>query len=569
MELRGLAQALNLDPLRLLEGQGVLQTLLAEKSGADIEALLLAQSAEGLLLQLEGGRTLVASGELPFPDGTRLLLRAVPTPDLGFVRLQPMAATPPAPPPLLVPLHQGEASPLLQKLLSDAPLPTPFEPLRSLLQQVISLADPAPPPQPSLAPLPPAHEPAPLPSEPLAPEMQAFRPTPPPLKGMELEIPTPQAAGRETLETPLLPALSKDAGGEAQPALARGVPASALEGATSPAVPPSLSSPTPRAWLSTYLEERGLPPAEAKAWAARILPEEASTDPAVPKDAPFPAGLAKPTVPSPAAGDEVAEDTLSHLPQPIAPRRETVTADGDSKRITPELVLEDLKRAQVPDALLPRLLPLLINARNTPSPGPLEQLLQALIPRPTAWTPASRDLPLPTQASARATPLLAPDHGAIQDWARADTWEQWMRGTTSALTDAQVSPREAPFHALQAREGTALFELPLPLPQLRGAVELWIEQDRDASGPNDPGAVRVLLALEMEGMGQMRLGVVGHGSQIQADLWVDEGKQAAIRLALQAELGEPPPYALRVRSFRGPQPSLRHVAGAGPFGAIG
>jgi hypothetical protein len=229
-------------------------------------------------------------------------------------------------------------------------------------------------------------------------------------------------------------------------------------------------------------------------------------------------------------------------------------------------VLDELRHAQVPEQVVQRLLPLLSLVRPTPAGGAIEQLLRALIPPLPTPPPMKAAIPLPVPtAPATVAKGVAPQARAFE---APEAWEGFLRHATSALADPRVSPREAPFHALQAREGTALFELPLPLPGLRGPVEFWVERDREGGGGADH-PVRMLLALDLEGMGQVRLGVEKRGATIHADLWVDEERRSAVAQAVEAELGDPPPYPVRVLGFHGPQPGLRRVAGAGAFGALG
>jgi hypothetical protein len=218
-------------------------------------------------------------------------------------------------------------------------------------------------------------------------------------------------------------------------------------------------------------------------------------------------------------------------------------------------------------------MPLLALARHaSEGGGAIEQLLRALLPQAQApeaspVRPPERPwaAPPPSGASSAAASAQPPAPGL---WDAPETWQSWLKAATQALADPKVSPREAPFHALQAREGTALFELPLPLPGLRGPVELWVERDREREGGGER-PTRMLVALEFEGMGQVRLGVQGLGGRIRADLWVEEERRPAVARALAEELGDPPPYPLRVLGFHGSQPGLRQAAGAGAFGAMG
>lgn len=148
-------QVTALPELRSQEGQA-----LAGLVGQDVEALLETLVPGGARLNL-GGAAVTAQGELPFPEGTLLLVRVLPGPD-GSVRLQTLEAQPPSPPALLAPLLQGEALPLLARLLA-ADLAPGLEPLRELVAPF--LATPAPTASGGSVPMPPATLPQLSPSE--------------------------------------------------------------------------------------------------------------------------------------------------------------------------------------------------------------------------------------------------------------------------------------------------------------------------------------------------------------------------------------------------------------------
>jgi hypothetical protein len=102
------------------------------------------------------------------------------------------------------------------------------------------------------------------------------------------------------------------------------------------------------------------------------------------------------------------------------------------------------------------------------------------------------------------------------------TWEAWMRGSIKALNDPAVSPQSAPFHAAQAKEGTAFYELPLPwAPQQ--PLQMWVESDRD---PKDQGkskdeTQRVLLGLSFSSLGETRLGIAKGPAGLQVRVWTE------------------------------------------------
>jgi hypothetical protein len=560
MDVSGLPQVLNLDPLRLLEGQAALKSLLTEISGAEIEALLAARNADGLLLQLAGGRSLTAAGDLPFPEGTRLLFRAVPSPDGALLRLQPLEATPPPPPAVLLPLLQGEAQPLLQRLLSEAPLPGPLQPILDLLKATLP------------APLSSAPESA-APSSPAAPLPSASNPAAAPTTPLSLPAPLEESA----IPAPTLLASWPDPPVD----LKRPLPASSL--VDSPLLKP----------LQAFLTARGLPPEVAKAWAEALLrdpealPAPLQKGPEA-KALPFPsegepaeaaalsARIQDPASPAPAVSPEWLPPRRSAgeaLPAAPLPNSRPQDPAGKPRLPNPQ---EELVRAQVPDVLIPKFIPLLLAARNRGSDTPLDQLFRALFPQTPATDSKAATAPLlkasttpPSAAEAGVAMKSAPSASVAKIWMEPETWETWIRGTTSALAHPEVSPRESPFHALQSREGTAYFELPLPIPHLKSPLEMWVEEDRANTHPESAPAIRIMLALEMEGTGPVRLGIERIGASIHADLWVDEQRREAITQALRSEWGDTPPYHLRIRSFQGPQPTLRHLAAGATFGAIG
>lgn len=98
-----------------------LSTALASLAGQDLELWLQAILPEGVQLQLPTGQSILAQGQLPYPPGTRLLVRILPNPDEGGVRLQTLEARPPSTPGILAPLLQGEAASLLGRLSQGEP----------------------------------------------------------------------------------------------------------------------------------------------------------------------------------------------------------------------------------------------------------------------------------------------------------------------------------------------------------------------------------------------------------------------------------------------------------------
>ena len=118
------------------------------------------------------------------------------------------------------------------------------------------------------------------------------------------------------------------------------------------------------------------------------------------------------------------------------------------------------------------------------------------------------------------------------------TWEAWIRTSIKALNDPSVSPQGAPFHAAQAKEGTAFYELPLPwAPQ--HPLQMWVESDRDPKDqdPSRPETQRVLLGLSFSNLGETRLGIVKSAAGLQVRVWAEHPELlAASKAAVEAEL---------------------------------
>lgn len=112
--------------------------LLKAMVGQTLEATLESAGTDGLHLRLADGKELVAQGSLPYPAGSALALKALPLPGGAGIRLQVVRATPPPASPLLQPLVQGEAAPLLARLQSPA---AALEPLAALFRTLAGLAE--------------------------------------------------------------------------------------------------------------------------------------------------------------------------------------------------------------------------------------------------------------------------------------------------------------------------------------------------------------------------------------------------------------------------------------------
>jgi hypothetical protein len=121
-----------------------------------------------------------------------------------------------------------------------------------------------------------------------------------------------------------------------------------------------------------------------------------------------------------------------------------------------------------------------------------------------------------------------------------ETWETWLRAGVQVLSDPGASPQTAAFHAAQAREGTAYYELPLPwAPQQ--PLQLWVEADRDPNrrGRGPEPAQRVLLGLSFTHLGETRVGLARDPGGLRVRVWTEHPELlAGGREQLEAELGE-------------------------------
>lgn len=118
-----------------------------------------------------------------------------------------------------------------------------------------------------------------------------------------------------------------------------------------------------------------------------------------------------------------------------------------------------------------------------------------------------------------------------------EVWESWIKGNVRALSDPGVSPREAPFHALQAKEGTAFFEIPLPWAGAK-PLQLWVEADApEGSAPSAEAPHRVLLALELSSLGELRVGLQSTPQVLAVRIWTEHPAALdSVQAELEAEL---------------------------------
>lgn len=102
-----------------------------------------------------------------------------------------------------------------------------------------------------------------------------------------------------------------------------------------------------------------------------------------------------------------------------------------------------------------------------------------------------------------------------------ESWESWIRGSVTTLASPAASPQEAPFHTLQAKEGTAFFEIPLPWAQA-SPLQIWVESDAPEERREGQEATkRVLLGLKFSNIGETRLGLAQGSFGLQIRVWTE------------------------------------------------
>lgn len=241
-------------------------------------------------------------------------------------------------------------------------------------------------------------------------------------------------------------------------------------------------------------------------------------------------------------------------------------------------------------------------------PGGQELLAQGQLPFPPGTLLALRTLPLPGGAGVRlqviqaappppdpvlaplvqgeAGPLLARLQSAPESLralaelfqalahpsaAEApEAWRTWIKAALATLADPAASPREAPFHQLQAQEGTALFEVPLPWAPQGEPLRLWVESDAPEAGA-EAKTHRVLLSVPFSALGPVRVGLERGPAGFRARIWLQDPErlqtlQPELEAALSA-LGAP--ATVRILPLPDPAPDLRALAGAASLTALG
>jgi len=175
--------------------------------------------------------------------------------------------------------------------------------------------------------------------------------------------------------------------------------------------------------------------------------------------------------------------------------------------------------------------------REGPSPQlrPGETKPQAL---PEPGRPAAEARAQTSNVLAESRGIPGASVGAQAPLEEPAFWGKWVKGTLEALTDPKVSPKEAAFHAIQAKEGTAFFELPAPwLPQ--GVVQLWVESDAPGDTGTGEEVKRLFMGLHLSNLGETRLGLESAGKHLRVRVWTEHPERlAAQEASLVKELEE-------------------------------
>ncbi|WP_316412641.1 hypothetical protein [Mesoterricola silvestris] len=169
--------------------------------------------------------------------------------------------------------------------------------------------------------------------------------------------------------------------------------------------------------------------------------------------------------------------------------------------------------------------------------------------------------------------LRGPGRAPESPAAAPEAWESWIKESVRALSDPSISPREAPFHAAQAREGTAFYELPLPW-AAQAPLQMWVESDGGGKGRGNPesASTRVLLGLNFSRLGETRLGVAKGAGGLRVRVWAQHPEalvaaQAGMEEELRA-LGMP--VDLRIQGLGpGPVPTIRSLAAGSSLQVLG
>ncbi|MBI4911290.1 MAG: hypothetical protein HY823_00995 [Acidobacteria bacterium] len=538
--------------------------LLLAMIGQEMDLVLLAATEGGARLRLPGGQVLEAEGELPYPPGTRLSAQVLePAGQGGAPRLRLLEARPPAPPPILAPLTQGEAGPLLARL--QAPEPPPA--LQVLVKILEALRPPPadPPVQDSRAgrldPGPQAQDrPAPLPHELIESVRDLF-------PGKPSTLPELVHALRTWIRE--------------QP---RGTPPAGQDPAPRPAdgPPPGTEPQAPAQY------PRGLPAGESRPTRPWFLPPGPPAPGASAPEPPMlPEALPAPRVPRgsapPGSGGLPEGDPNPPASGSPSPRAK-VLPEGDEAVLLWTRLEASLLRNQAPPEAKDALKALLRQILQGPDPTPRRAVPQGPSQPSPGRKPAAMPAP-PEPGRHPATSLLTregpprpgtsaelPGQGPSAE--RPESWAAWLEEGVRILGNPAASPREAPFHLAQAREGTGFFELPLPWGE-GPPLQLWVESEGGRGGDPGPGErSTLLLGLHFSALGEVRVGLLRQGGPLVVRIWAeDPGPLEALEVSLKEELeGLGSAVDLKILPL-GPEgghpPSLSALASGSSFQALG
>ena len=176
------------------------------------------------------------------------------------------------------------------------------------------------------------------------------------------------------------------------------------------------------------------------------------------------------------------------------------------------------------------------------------------------------------QVGGTLTPLATLFQSLLQPGSadQPEAWSKWLKEAMGTLADPAASPAEATFHRLQAKEGTAWFEVPLPWAPGADPLRIWIESDREAEAAAKDPVHRVFLSVPFTSLGEVRAGFELRSSGLRVRLWLDDPERLApVRSALEAELGAlGRPVDIQLLALPPGTPDLRALAGGPPLQAL-
>ena len=179
------------------------------------------------------------------------------------------------------------------------------------------------------------------------------------------------------------------------------------------------------------------------------------------------------------------------------------------------------------------------------------------------------------QSSATQSPLAELLRSLLQAGAtiaeQPEAWSTWIKEAMKTLANPAASPEEAAFHQLQAKEGTALFEVPLPWAPGADPMRIWIEGEKDPSGSLAERVHRVFLSVPFTQLGEVRMGLEQRSAGLKVRLWLQDPSQIAdLQSGLEAELASlGRPVNLQVLALPPGTSDIRAMAGGSVLQAMG